>query len=127
MEDAKDRAFASSDTVRAHARGKPITKDSDISKDINKIARSMLSCRLCKKRHDAIILHAIGWGGWKNCASKSEEQCLSSDEGFAQVSGALANLAMCLGISGHLAEATEVERTLRSAIERRGGSWVTPK
>ena len=128
LQETKDRAFASSDYLRDCERNATtVSKDSDVSKDIRKIGQKMLSCRLCKKQHDAIILHAIGWGYWKNCASKSEQRFPAKSDECAQVLGALANLAMCLGISGHVAEATEVEQTIRSTIERLGGRWMAPK
>ena len=69
--------------------------------------------QMCKKIHRG--------GNWKNCASKSEQRLsLGSDE-FTQVMATLANLTMCLGMSGHPAEAREVEQTLRSSLARYGG------
>ena len=114
LEDAKDRAFAR----RASYHNKPIAMDSDVAKDVVGISESLTSCRLCKEPHDAIILHAIGWACWKNCASKSEQRLSAGSGEQAQVSMSLVNLAMCLSISGHRAEAREVEQTIRSFINR---------
>ena len=114
FEETKDRASAVSDN-------KDISTDADFSNDVTNIAKRMLSCRLCKKQHDGIILRALGWACWKNCASKSEQRLsLGSDE-FTQVMATLANLAMMLGMSGRPAEAREVEQTLRSSLARYGG------
>ena len=85
---------------------------------LGKVIERTLSCRMCKKRHDAIILHAIGWACWRNCASKSEQRLIAGSGEQAQVSMSLVNLAMCLSISGHRAEAREVEQTIRSFIDR---------
>ena len=78
-------------------------------KAYGKIIEQILSCKLCKKKHNAIILRAIGWGCWKQCASKSESR-LHGD--FEQVSGGLTNLGICLYESGHTAEAKEVEQAI---------------
>ena len=77
------------------------------TKDLGKVIERTLSCRLCKKRHNGIILRAIGWGCWKRCASKSESRLR---EDFPQVSGGLTNLGICLYESGHTAEGVEVEQ-----------------
>ena len=114
FEETKDRASAVGDD-------KDISTDSGFSNDVTNMAKRMLSCRLCKKNHDGIILRALGWGCWKSCASKSEQRLsLGSDE-FTQVMATLANLAMMLGMSGHPTEAREVEQTLRSSLARYGG------
>ena len=77
------------------------------TKGLRKIIDRILSCKLCKKQHDPIILRAIGWGCWKQCASKSESRLR---EDFPQVSGGLTNLGICLYESGHTAEAIQVEQ-----------------
>jgi hypothetical protein len=79
----------------------------------------MLSCKLCKKQYDAIILHALGWGSWSRCASKSEQRlsAAESDES-CQITMALANLAECLRESGHQAEAKEVQKALVLTMDR---------
>ena len=86
-------------------------------KAFGKIIERILSCKLCKKKHNAIILRAIGWGCWKQCASKSESRLR---EDFPQVSGGLTNLGICLYESGHTAEAIEVEQ----AAYKLGGPLV---
>ena len=67
--------------------------------------KSGLSCKLCKKQHNAIILHALGWGHWQRCASKAE-QPLAED--YTQISAALTYLGVCLAESGRMTEAMKV-------------------
>jgi hypothetical protein len=76
----------------------------------------MLSCKLCKKQYDAIILRALGWGCWKRCASKSEQRWSAGSDEQLQITGALTNLAGCLSESGHQAEATGVDQALKLAF-----------
>ena len=105
LEEAKDRAFALGSDIKFDP------KESDINEIVDALENTSLTCKLCKKKHNAIILRALGWGCWKQCASKSERRLR---EDFPQVSGALTNLRICLYESGHTAEATEVEKAIRA-------------
>ena len=88
----------------------------DIINDNHELANFSLSCKLCKKQHDAIILRAVGWGCWKNCASKSERQVSQSIH--LDVTTALANLVICLDKSGHTAETLEVAQAVMKHTQR---------
>ena len=87
----------------------------DIASDYGDVNKILLSCDLCKKKHDAIILHALGWACWKICASKSEERLrfVEDESDYIQVQTAMTNLMTCLKESGHAAEGTEVERAIQ--------------
>ena len=106
MDEAKDRVFATWDFEATISN----------MKDAEKIAKGMLSCKLCKKRYDAKILRALGWGCWKRCASKSEQRWSAGSDEHTQITGALTNLGGCLSESGHQAEAAEVDRALQLAF-----------
>ena len=86
--------------------------DGEVHDIADQLYNSPLSCKLCKKKHNAIILHAIGWGFWKQCAGKSERR-LPDD--FLLIAGALENLSNCLSESGH--QITEVEQAI-AALDR---------
>ena len=94
--------------VKGIVRLENLTTDdaNDLAEELNNLS---LLCKLCKKQHNGVILRAIGWGCWKQCASKSERRLR---EDFPQVSGALTNLRICLYESGHTAEAKEVEQAI---------------
>ena len=108
LDEAKDRVFATWDFQ---------AKISNMM-DADKIAKGMLSCKLCKKQYDAIILRALGWGCWKRCASKSEQRWSAGSDEQLQITGALTNLAGCLSESGHHAEAAEADQAVRVAFAR---------
>jgi len=42
--------------------------------NLNSFDEKLLLCSLCKRRHDADILHALGWGYWKLYAGKPERR-----------------------------------------------------
>ena len=78
----------------------------DISKEIDELMNFEKSCKLCKKRRDEIILCAVGWGRWKNWASKSEQR-LPEEE--TDIIAALTFLEGCL-VRSKPAEAKEITR-----------------
>ena len=82
-----------------------LTND-DMSKEIDELMNFEKSCKLCKKRRDEIILRAVGWGRWKNLASKSEERL---PENETDILAALTNLEACL-LRFKPAEAEEITR-----------------
>ena len=89
----------------------------DIYDEVAELNKLALSCKLCKKKHDAIILHALGWGCWKRCAGKSESR-LHDD--YIEISNTLTNLVICLKESGHMAEAMEVQQACEQFREGTG-------
>ena len=99
LDEAKDRAQSHTWDFRATVKN---------MEEAANIAKGMLSCKLCQKQYDGIILRALGWGCWKKCASKSEQRWSAGRDEYdahTQITGALTNLAGCLSESGHHAEA----------------------
>ena len=107
MDEAKDRA-------QCHTWKPTLSKMEEAAN----IAKGMLSCKLCQKQYDGIILRALGWGCWKRCASKSEQRWSAGSDEHTQITGALTNLGGCLSESGHQAEAAEADQALRVAFAR---------
>ena len=103
-EDAKRQAQRKIDHI---VKTKPNMTNDEISDEVEQFWAIGLSCKLCKKPHDATILHALGWGYWKNCASKADRPLV---EDYTRISAALTYLGICLTESGRHAEALEVQR-----------------
>ena len=89
----------------------------DIYDEVAVLNKLALSCKLCKKQHDPIILHALGWGCWKRCASKTESR---SHDDYIEMSNTLTNLVICLKESGHPGEAKQVQKALEQFREGTG-------
>lgn len=119
IEDAKRQAQRKIDHI---VKTKPNMTNDEISDEVDQFWAIGLSCKLCKKPHDAIILHALGWGYWKNCASKADRPL---PEDYTKISAALTYLGICLTESGRHAEALEVQRAFVAwTVKTTGSSTV---